>query len=109
MRKIYNGLELCFNNWTKEETSFWHDKADQYTPVWTLRTIENGVITHYSSHVSDRQSLGKFKHILTTGNPDFEFRVYEKGILRVLKKETQKRIEKELFLEYGKLYPVKHH
>jgi len=104
--KIYRGLDLNFSKWAEPNyKNFWHEKADQYTANWKVRTLdEYGEVQHNSSHLSEPIPLGKFKHILLTGNNNFEFRVFEKGILRVLKSETKKRIQQELDRE---MYPYK--
>ena len=96
MNKLYNGLELSFNNWNGGEKAFWYDKADEYTEKWKVRFLDYGRIIHRCSHLWEPFPLGKFKHILETGNNDFEYKVFERGILRILKSETKKRIQKEI-------------
>jgi hypothetical protein len=83
MNKLYRGLENKYLNIPEGEKVFWHESIDQYTPKWKVRKIEDGNIIHYSSDFFDPINLGKFKHILSTDNESFEFRIFEKGILRV--------------------------
>lgn len=86
MNRIYRGLERdMFDNTPEGEKAFWHEQPDEYTPSWTTRVIEDGNIMHYTSEFFEPISLGKFKHILNTENENFEYRVFEKGILRLKK------------------------
>lgn len=83
---IYRGLERnIFDLVPNGEKTFWHESKDEYTPLWKVRTVEDGNIQHHSSDFHKPINLGKFKHILTTENIDFEYRVFEKGILRITK------------------------
>jgi hypothetical protein len=99
MNKLYNGLELNYTNWTIGEKVFWHEKAKDGANNWEARIInKDGQLEHYASFagIENRPDLGKFKHFLKTDNDDFEFRIFEKGILRILKESTKIRIQKEL-------------
>ena len=100
MKELYNGLELRYTNWTTGEKQFWHEKAHDGSLNWEIKVIqEDGQPKYYGSDLhehSDRPDLGKFRHILKTDNNDFEFRIFEKGILKVLKTSAKQRVQKEL-------------
>ncbi|KTF59821.1 MULTISPECIES: hypothetical protein [Bacillus amyloliquefaciens group] len=84
--KIYRGLERNLFEITPEgEKKFWHEGRDEYTPDWVVRVLEDSTINHYTSDFWSPINLGKFKHVLLTRNKDFEFRVFEFGVLRITK------------------------
>jgi hypothetical protein len=105
---IYEGLEISYSTigtWTGQQKDFWHEKPGDYVDKWQIRMIdENGSLWHTASSVcpiENRPNLGKFKHILKTDNPYYEFRIFEKGILKVLTESGKRKIQEEANKEAG--------